>query len=93
LTGVWNEPRHGLRPVRGRQPYRDEASGLDSSNEVRAMVAQHDFDGLHQIGQALARAAQNRYGLRIDCAPRGSPLHRMQHACVACTCFQCILRR
>jgi len=29
--------------------------GLDSSNQVRAVLAQHDFDELPQIGQALAR--------------------------------------
>jgi len=80
----------GARPPETREPqsHRDEASVLDSSNEVRAVLAQHDFDELRQIDQALARAARNRYGLCIDC---GSPIDRARLAatpyavrCVAC---------
>ena len=80
----------GARPLGTceHQSHRDEASGLDSRNEVPAVQAQHDLDGLHQIGQALARAAQNHYGLRID---YGNPIRPARLAstpyaarCVAC---------
>ncbi|SIT51572.1 DnaK suppressor protein (fragment) [Paraburkholderia piptadeniae] len=80
----------GARPPKTREPqsHRDEASGLDSGDAARAVLAQHDFDELHQIGQAVVRAAQNRFGLCIDC---GSPIDHARLAatpdaarCVAC---------
>ena len=80
----------GARPPETREPqsHSDEASGLDSSNEVRAVLAQHDLKELHQIGQALARAAQNRYGVCIDC---GSPIDhaRLAAAPYAARCVAC----
>jgi len=80
----------GARPPEMREPqsHSDEASGLDSRNEVRAALAQHDFEELHQIDQALARADQNRYGVCIDC---GSPIDhaRLAAAPYAARCVAC----
>jgi RNA polymerase-binding transcription factor DksA len=80
----------GARLPETREPesHRDEASGLDTSNEVRAALAQHDLNELHRIDQALARAAQNRYGLCIDC---GSPIDHARLAATpyAARCMAC----
>jgi DnaK suppressor protein len=80
----------GARPpeVHGPESHPDETASRKAGDELRTVLARHDFDEIRQIDAALARIAAGSYGECVDC---GDPIvyERLVAAPCAARCVSC----